>query len=283
LALGLLFAALGWPAAAKADPPSTQECLSASDAWVAAAKQHHPRAARDALLICAAQSCPEDVRKECATRLVAVTQQVPTIVFEATDANGRRLSAVSVSVDGERLTGNLDGTPLAVEPGEHSFTFESHDTLPISRSLVIVQGQKDRHEAISLPPAVAATGSHDGTGAPPVAPPSAGAHGLGTQRALALAMGGVAVVGLAIGAGFGASMLSQKGTASAECPNLCRTQAGVDAWSSATRAGNVATVGFLVGAAGAVAAATLWFTAPASRSRLEIGVGATTLQLRGAW
>jgi hypothetical protein len=281
--------ALAWPAAANAELPTTRECLSASEAWISAAKQHHPRAARDALVVCAAQSCPEDVRKECAMRLASVTLEVPTIVFEATDAHGKPLSAVRVSMDGERLAEQLDGTPLAVEPGEHRFTFESRDAVPQSRSLVIVQGQTDRHEAISLLSAGSAppAGRGDSTRRPdepfagPDAPP--GAKGLGPQRVLAIAAAGVSVVGLAIGAGFGISMLAQKSSASAECPNLCPTQAGVDAWNSAAQAGDVASVALVVGAVGAVAATTLWLTAPVNRSKVAVGLGPATLQVRGVW
>ncbi len=47
------------------------------------------------------------------------------IVFEAKDGAGNDLVAVTVTMDGQRVTDKLDGLPLQLDPGEHRFTFES--------------------------------------------------------------------------------------------------------------------------------------------------------------
>jgi hypothetical protein len=79
-------------------------------------------------------------------------------------------------MDGVQLAERLDGIALAVDPGEHAFTFSSAGQPEIRKSFVIRQGDKDRHERIAFgpPPGLAAPPPADVV-APPrrayVAPP----------------------------------------------------------------------------------------------------------------
>ncbi|MDF2692690.1 MAG: hypothetical protein K0S65_1073, partial [Labilithrix sp.] len=73
-----------------------------------------------------------------------------------------------------------------------------------------------------------------------------------TQRTIAIAVAGAGVAGLAVGAIAGAMALSARGRAEDACPSSrydfrCPTTQGTDDWNSATTAGNVSTVGFIVG------------------------------------
>jgi hypothetical protein len=281
---------------AHAADPTTADCLAASDASLKAGNEHKLRAERGQLLVCAAASCPADIRKDCMSRVEEVNPQIPTIAFAAKDATGADLSAVTVTMDGEVLTERLEGTALSIDPGEHKFTFETAGRAPVSMSLVIQQGQKDRRElvtfgaptslAVAVPPPQATVAE------PPALTPAGGAvsQGLGTQKILAIVAGGIGLAGLGVGTGFGIVALSKKSSAQGICPTAeCPTPAGVNDWSSAVSAGNVSTVGFVLGGVGIAGAAVLWFTAPrstgasAGAASARVGLGPGGISLKGTW
>jgi hypothetical protein len=232
--------------------------------------------------VCAATTCPADIKKECLARVDEVNAQIPTIVFSVKDAKGADLSAVKVKMDGEVLAERIQGTALSIDPGEHTFTFEMAGQAPVTKKLVIVQGQKDRREVISF-----GSGASDGPveGAPST--PPAGVDdggGMGTQKILAIVAGGIGVVGLGVGTAFGIMALSKKSDAQNACPNNCATQDGVNKWSDAASTGNISTIGLIVGGVGIAGGAVLWFTAPsASSSSPQVGVGLGGLQVKGTW
>jgi hypothetical protein len=156
-ALFSLSSALGpprvaWAAGLKAPAagPKTAECLAASEASLKSAADHKLRAELSQLLVCAAPTCPKDIRKECEGRVDEVTQQIPTIIFAAKNGSGGDLSAVKVTMDGEVLAPKLDGTALSVDPGEHKFTFEVAGQPPVDKTLVLHEGEKDRREKMVL-------------------------------------------------------------------------------------------------------------------------------------
>jgi hypothetical protein len=271
--------AVGEGAAFAADP-TTADCLAASDASLKLGNDHKLRAERSQLLVCAAPTCPADIRKECLGRVDEVNAQVPTIVFSAKDSSGADLSAVRVTMDGEVLAERFQGTALSIDPGEHTFTFETAGQPPVMKKLVIVQGQKDRREVITF-------GTDQGGTATPAAlpstPPPNDSGGMGTQKILAIVAGGIGIVGLGLGTVFGIMASSQKNDAQSACPsNPCATQDGVNKWSTAGSTGNISTIGFIVGGVGVAGAAVLWFTAPSS-SNTQVGFGPGILQLKGTW
>ena len=135
---------------AHAGEPTVKECLSASEASLKLGNDYKLRAERAQLLICASASCPNDIRKECLRRVDEVNLAIPSIVFEAKDAQGNDLSAVKVTMDGELLAERLRGIALPVDPGEHTFRFEVAGKPAIEKQLLIREAQKDRHETISV-------------------------------------------------------------------------------------------------------------------------------------
>jgi hypothetical protein len=202
LLLGIIQAIHGTAAAAD---PTTGECLAAYEQSISLRTRHELNAARAALLTCAAPSCPEDVRNECAHRVEEVNAQLPSIVFEAKDRDDNDLSKVSVSMDGRELAPRLDGSALSVDPGEHEFVFSVEGSPPLQKSLVIREGEKGRREKVVLGPERAPLTAAPVPTAPaelmvepapaPAARPKEEAH---TQRNVGMIVGGAGVVALGI-------------------------------------------------------------------------------------
>jgi hypothetical protein len=261
---------------AQAADPTTADCLSASEVSFKLGKEHKLRAKRHELLVCAAPSCPADIRKDCIGRVDVVNAQIPTIIFQVKDRSGGDLTAVKVAMDGEVLADRLEGTALSIDPGEHAFTFETAGQAPVTKKLVILEAQKERREVITLGTQTAETPV---TATPPEAKEN---RGLGAQKIVSIVAGGVGVVGLGLGTAFGIMAMSSKSDAQNVCPNHCTTADGLSSWSDAASAGNISTVGFIIGGVGIAGAAVLWFTAPKS-STTRVGFGPGSLQLKGTW
>ena len=283
---------------ARAADPTTAECLAASESSLTLRHQHKLRDARTELLTCSAASCPGDVREECARGVAEIKVAIPMIVFAAKDSAGNDLVAVRVTMDGQPIADRLDGTALAIDPGEHTFTFETAGQGNIKKRFVIREGEKDRRERIAFgapsvatAPAPAAAPASILTPSPNTQADSSGtSSGLGTQRILAIVAGGVGAVGLGVGIVYGLSARSKRDTASAACPGTsCLTMGGADLWNQAASAGNVSTAAFILGAVGLVGGAALWFTAPhgsgesGEKTAAQVGLGLGTLQMKGVW
>lgn len=259
---------------AHAADPTVSECLSASDASLTSAGNHQLRAERRALLICASPSCPTEIKKECARRVDEVNAALPTVVFEAKNGAGKDLTDVKVSMDGEVLAERLDGTALAVDPGKHTFVFETAGEATVTEELVTREGEKGRRETIQFgTPAAPATGggSHDA---------GANGGGLSRQKVAAIVVASIGVASLGTGGAFGVIAMQKKKDAEKLCPgDECPDQTGSDAWSKAKTAGTISTIGFAVGGAAIAGAALLWFTAP--QAQLEVGLG--SIHVRGTF
>ena len=265
---------------AGADDPTTADCLAASENSFTSRNEHRLRMERSQLLMCAAAGCPGDIRKECIRRVDEVNLAIPTIIFEAKDGAGNDLSAVKVTMDGEVLAEQLEGTALSVDPGQHRFVFETAGLLTLTKQFVISASQKDRLETITFDLPVSTS-----VGA---VPSVAVSSGLGTQKILAIVAEGIGVVGLGVGSAFGAAALSKRNDAANTCPNLCADESGVHKWSDAKSAGNVSTVAFLVGGLALAGGAVLWFTAGGTAPSTgapaaALGIGPASVQLKYAW
>ena len=285
LALGVL------TSSAVAAKPKTAECLAASEASFKSASAHQLRSERSQLLVCAAASCPGDIQKECLRRVEEVNRAIPSIIFVARDGDGNDLSAVKVTMDGEILAERLEGTALAIDPGEHRFTFETSGQPTLEKKILIHEAEKERREVIVIgAPTVAAAppAAEPAQAAPPSAPPepaSDRSSGLGTQRAVALVAGGVGVAGVIVGTLFGLQSKSKHDKANDVCSgDVCQTSDGIADSNDSVKKGNVSTVAFIVGAAGLAGGAVLWFTAkPSESSGAQVGLSLGGVQVRGSW
>jgi hypothetical protein len=284
-------ASLGTGRLAMAADPTIAECLTANDKSISLRNERKLLASRKELLVCAASTCPAEVRKECMRRIDQVNASLPSVVFEAKDGTGNDLTAVKVIMNGDLLVDKLDGSALTLDPGAHNFTFDAPGQPPIAKQLVIREGQKDRREVLQFgaPPATtpaAATPISKTTPNPAIesSVDQVSSSSGGTQKALALVAGGLGVVGIGVGTIFGLQSMSKNSDATAKCPAACSDQAGVELWNDARFAGNISTIGFVVGGVGLATGAILWFTAKPSRTTaLRTDIGPGTLQIRGTW
>jgi hypothetical protein len=277
------------PARARADI-TKDECIDANGRAQDLRRDGKLSAAREQLRECASVSCPAMVREDCASRLDELQRAQPTIVFEVRDELGVNLSAVRVTVDGTAITDRLDGAPLPVDVGEHVFAFETADRAPVTRTLVIVEGQKERRVRIALAGTVRPAGSpgfaravagHDESPAraqepgPIVVPPAPVARpsdrftpgrGMGTQKILGVAAGTAGVAGVALGSVFGLMAISEKSRQSTDCGSAqsCTESGRARALhdrSNGITDGAISTAGFIAGGALLIAGAALFFSA----------------------
>ncbi|MGH7436544.1 MAG: hypothetical protein ACRENE_12795 [Polyangiaceae bacterium] len=254
-------------------------------------------AARAELMKCGDPACPQMVRDDCAARLDEVEKAQPTVVFEARDGDGHDLAAVTVTVDGQPLADRLAGRALRVDPGEHTFVFTAGDRPPVTRQLILREGEKERHEGIVIgtPSAPAPT---PGSPALPSATPGTEAtpsSGLGTRRIAGLVMGGVGVVGLGLGAAFGLMASSAWSNAKSACGGdvtRCTDPATANSDRNTTTSdGTLSTIGFVAGGALLAGGAVLFLLPTASQGTSSarvtvvpaVGVGHGGLLVSGSF
>jgi hypothetical protein len=124
------------------------QCIEANTRGQELRRDGKLSAAREQLRLCANPACPALVRDDCARRLDELDKIQPTIVFVTKDAAGNDVAGVAVAVDGRPLAARLDGSELLVDPGEHVFTFTAPGQPPISRTLLLAAGEKDRRQEV---------------------------------------------------------------------------------------------------------------------------------------
>jgi hypothetical protein len=303
LLVPLALAALTLAPVVQAAGPSVTDCLSATEAAPKLRASHKLREARKQLLVCAAPTCPAEIRADCTHGIDEVNATLPTVVFTVKSGTGQELSAVKVTMDGEVVAQQLDGSALTLDPGSHSFKFEMAGQAPVTQTFILHEGDKGRRETVVM-------GSAPSAGpvavvpvpvaaAPVVAPPpppppvvlpppppetTAAVNASGAmsgQRVLGIVVGSVGVAGLAVGGIFGGLAASSYSTANNECPSHsgCSPQAMNDRSSASTLA-SVSTAGIIAGGVLVVGGLTVFLTAPkhsAATVGLEVRPGGLAL------
>jgi hypothetical protein len=95
-------------------------------------------------------ACSEPIRAACAALLAETEARLPTVVFSVTDAEGAAVTAVKVFSNDSWIAERLDGTPVAVNPGEHRFRFLLPSGEVSSIDARIVEGERARRIAIRM-------------------------------------------------------------------------------------------------------------------------------------
>jgi serine/threonine-protein kinase len=221
------------------------------------------------------------VRDDCIQRLDELDNVMPTLVFEVKDASGNDLSTVTVTMDGQPFAQRVGGAAVAVDPGEHRFTFQAPGSSSTDKTVVVREGEKARRVQVAL-------GTTTETPSGPGKPSSATSDG-NTQRLIALVVGGAGVVGLVIGGVFGIVSKSTYNNAfQNECgsnTNGCSSKGAQDGQTAFSQA-TISTVGFVTGAALLAGGAVIYFTAPKGTGVAvapTVGTAGGGLSVIGAW
>ena len=270
IAMPLLFA----PSIARADDAT---CIDANERSIALRRDGKLRAAMRILVECTDPACPTDVKEACVKRIAKVDEATPSLVFAVKNGAGDDVTDVTVTMDGAPLLGSLDGRPVALDPGSHTFVFTARGQLPVERTLVIHEGEKNRQETVRVGP-----GAPPPEKPPPPAPPPSTTSAWSTQRYAGVVIAGVGVIGLGLGAAFGLVAIGEqsnekKDCSSSACPNpgAARTE-----YDGATRDAAISTVSFIAGGALTLGGTALFFLAKPSADASASTAGDTMRTLR---
>jgi hypothetical protein len=251
------------PASARAQDTDSA-CIAASESAIALHKAGKLIDARKALADCSASVCPDPVRASCQQRLPEADHAIPTLVFQVRDTAGNDLAAVQLTMDGRPLAERI-GAALTLDPGAHTFTFEAQGLPAVTKTLVLVEGVKDRSEVVVL-----------GAPPPPLTPPTPPAAEMappggrgGAQRTIGFVVAGVGIAGVAVGSVFGLMASSKWNTAQAD--NSSSDE------QSASGLATASTIAFVAGGVAVAAGAVLWLTAPSGRATAASPVSAWTI------
>lgn len=194
---------------------------------------------------------------------------------------------LGVERDGTPVGRAVWSTPIAVEPGAHTFAAHASNRRPYSTEIVLdKEGQTVDvviPELEPSPPPATAPATPSPASAPvaaqPTTPPASTAPSAApegapparsSQTTWAWVAGGVGVGAVAVGSIFGASALSKWRAADKACPGgTCRSTADRDQGVQAGHAADVSTVLFVVGGAALASSVVLFLTAPHGDAQSE--------------
>jgi tetratricopeptide (TPR) repeat protein len=216
----------------------------------------------------------KDWEKLASQRATALEAKLARLTIKVDRANVEGPSKTEVSRDGTSVSQPSWGVPIPVDIGPHTveatspghIAFKSTVTVAKDGESVEVVIPKLEAEAAASPIAkpTPATSSPTTRDAARVSTEKDGSN----QRTLGFVVGGVGLIGLAVGAVTGLMAISQANEAKAACPEdgRCASKDAVDASESARSLGLISTIGFIAGALGVTAGSVLVFTAPSGPS-----------------
>jgi hypothetical protein len=237
-------------ASSQTTTPSTNVCVDA----YGKAQEHRMNndllKARDALWTCARTTCPSVIQNDCTTWLNQVIESIPSIVLEA-KVDDDSVFDVTVSMDGARIATQLDGKPIEINPGLHTFVFErSGGTEPIEKKIIIAAHMKSQIVSVGWHLPASARKGEKGSGA-------AGATAKPIPP-LVYVLGGVSVAAFATFAVLGLTGQATQHDLENSCQPKCSTS-DVSSLKARFIGADVAAGVSALAAAGAV---TLYLTRP---------------------
>ena len=166
--------------------------------------------AKKQLLICARDVCPQALRTDCNAWLAEVDANMPSIVIDAKDSGGKDVASVKVSLDGKPVMTKLDGRPMSVDPGAHTFKYETDGYPTIEEQVIVKQGEKNRKVSVTFKAAgdpKKSDAKQEASPPPVTVDPTKPSN----RKTVAYVVGGAGVVALGVGGIF---YLSGKGAES---------------------------------------------------------------------
>lgn len=130
--------------AAKAAPPSKDECVDSFGKAQDAREAGQFSQAGKLFLACAQPACPSLVQSDCARLADEIARLQPSVTFVARDGAQNDLPETLVFVDGTQVATRLgDGKAHEVDPGKHEVRFV-HAGKEVTITVVVNQGEKGR-------------------------------------------------------------------------------------------------------------------------------------------
>jgi hypothetical protein len=183
------------------------------------------------------------------------------------------------------------GAGVPVDPGVHVVEAEAPGRSPWRATVAVSDDGSSQTVRVPvlepLPPipglSSSTAPSSTPTAAPAVSPlvpayhappartePSAPNRGPGWQRPLALGVGAVGVLALAVGTAYGLQAAGQWSDAQASCHDgVCTTSQAYASWQDSRRSASTATAAFAIAAVGVGGGIALWLTTPATTVRID--------------
>jgi hypothetical protein len=212
-------------------PPARADLAACTAAYTNGQRERQDGKLRDArrdLVVCAQDECPSALRKDCVAWLADVEKALPSIAIQVRGPDGCDRPDAKAFLDDVAVPG--DGRATDLDPGAHVLRVDLDGAIQ-TQSVIATAGERERVIRVSYADASVSCNSPRGPRAAPlvapVPPPPPGAERARPIPTLAYVLGGVGIVGLAVGAGFGVSAFHQKSTLD-ECKGHC-AQSDVDA------------------------------------------------------
>jgi hypothetical protein len=178
--------------------------------------------------------------------------------------NAEPTPGLAIRRDGQEIPAAALGTPVPIDPGEHSVEATAPGYSVWSSSVQI--GPSADQKVVAVPKLSPLAGNDRGVAPPPAAPAPAPDAGR-ARRTAGFIVGGAGVAALGIGAVLGILAAGEASSAEddpALCPGKRCTPAGRDAIDAASTKALVSSIGFGVGIAAVGAGAILILTARSS-------------------
>jgi hypothetical protein len=139
-----LCTAFGMASARTADADA-KACIRAHSSGQRASQAGHLRLAGQLFTTCGSdESCPDQLRKECAEFLETVKKTVPTVIFSVLDEAGQDVSGAKVFSGDDLLADGLDGRAVEVDPGRYHLRFVLPGGEILATDVVVREAEKDR-------------------------------------------------------------------------------------------------------------------------------------------
>jgi len=259
----LVLAPLLWSRLASAEAPSGAEA-EPSKAECARAFEESQRLRNAAryleanreVRICSNPRCGAALSEECEKIYGELEAATPSVVFAARDGAGRELPGATVRIDDDSNPLAIDGKPVPLDPGNHTFAFTADGFEPRTEAALIRAGERFRSIVVVFDPPPTPADAVPRTPAPAPGPRARVPVGV-------YVMGGVAAVGVAGFVGFRLWGASDFDDLSRTCKPDCASFS-VDAVRQKYL---ISTVSLAVGAAAAVGAVTWYFAAAPATSK----------------
>lgn len=231
-----------------------------------------------------------DWQKLAVSRAEALEPKVAKLAIEVTEPADN----IEVRRDGVLVASASWGTALPLDAGKHTIVATALGREPFSTTVTTTDdGTVSRVIVAKLAPSLTAASSNEQTSADAMLPnariPVAGADTATTterssQKTWGYVVGGVGLVGLAVGTVAGLVAIQKNNAATSVCPNdgVCPSDAAIHDGDTAATFGTLSTIAIAAGGAAAITGLVLVLTSPSSskhEAKLAPTIGPNTAAL----